>query len=391
MPQLKDIVYLDNNATTPLDARVFDAMKPYFTDYFGNASSIDHMQGSKAAEAVSSARNDISEVIGAKANEIIFTSGATESNNLAITGVMRAYDDVGDHMITCLTEHESVLNVAKHMEAVGKKVTYIQVNEYGLVDMGELEDAITNRTILISIMTANNEIGTIQDVASIGKLAHEKEVLFHTDAAQAVGHIPVDVDGMNIDLMSFSAHKMYGPKGVGALYVRGMRPRVRILPMVHGGGQERGMRSGTLNVPAIVGFGKAATIAHQEMHSEAATLRGLSDRMLDIIGEHVDVVLNGPEENRLPGNLNLYFPGVEGKAIINSVSDRIAISAGSACTTQSVEPSHVIMALGFGEERAHSSIRIGIGRFSELGDEATEFAAWEITDAVKKIKGISII
>ena len=390
MSQLKDIVYLDNNATTPIDPRVFDAMKPYFTDYFGNASSIDHIHGSKAAEAVSSARNDIAGLIGAKANEIIFTSGATESNNLAISGVMRAYDGAGDHMITCLTEHESVLNVAKHIETMGKKVTYIPVDEYGLVDMSELEDAITDRTVLISIMTANNEIGVIQDVASIGKLAHEKEVLFHTDAAQAVGHIPVDVEGMNIDLMSFSAHKMYGPKGIGALYVRGMHPRVRILPMVHGGGQERGMRSGTLNVPAIVGFGTAATVAHKEMHSETAALRELSHRMLNIIEEHVDVVLNGPKENRLPGNLNLYFPGVEGKAIINSVSDSLAISAGSACTTQSVEPSHVIMALGFGEERAHSSIRIGIGRFSDSEKKTVEFAALEITDAVKKILKINV-
>ena len=383
-------MYLDNNATTPLDARVFDAMKPYFTNYFGNASSIDHLHGSKAAEAVSSARKNIANIIGAKENEIIFTSGATESNNLAISGVMKAYEDAGDHMITCLIEHESVLNVAKHMETIGKKVTYIPVDEYGLIDMGGLEDSITDKTVLISIMIANNEIGTIQDVASIGKIAHGKGVLFHTDAAQAVGHIPIDIEEMKIDLMSFSAHKMYGPKGIGALYLRGTRPRVRISPMVHGGGQERGMRSGTLNVPAIVGFGKAATIANKEMHLEAEILGRMSDTILDLISKQVDVMLNGPENNRLPGNLSLYFSGVDGKAIINSVSDRIAISAGSACTTQSVEPSHVIMALGFGEERAYSSIRIGIGRFSGSEDKLVKFAAWEIIDAVKKIKRIGI-
>ncbi len=389
MPQLEDIVYLDNNATTPLDARVLDAMMPYFADSFGNASSTDHVYGSKAAEAVSSSRKDIAATIGAKENEIVFTSGATESNNLAISGVMNAYEDAGDHMITCVTEHESVLSVARHMEAMGKKVTYVPVDEHGFVDMGELEDAVTDRTVLISIMAANNEIGTIQDVASIGKMAHEKGVLFHTDAAQAVGHIPVSTEDMNIDLMSFSAHKMYGPKGIGALYVRGMHPRVRVSPLVYGGGQEHGMRSGTLNVPAIVGFGKAAEIAHKEMHSEATILRSLSSTMFDLIRGQADVALNGPKDDRLPGNLNLYFPGVEGKAIINSVSDHVAISTGSACTTQSVEPSHVIMALGFGEDRAFSSIRVGIGRFSDQPDHGVEFSARKIAEAVKQISKIN--
>ena len=390
MVQLKKVVYLDNNATTPLDPRVFDAMKPYFTEYYGNASSTDHVYGNRSAEAVAAARNEIAGVIGARESEVVFTSGATESNNLAISGAMKAYEDRGDHMITCVTEHESVLNVARHMEGMGKRVTYMPVSETGLIDMGGLEDAITEKTVLVSIMAANNEIGTIQDVAGIGRLAHDRGVLFHTDAAQAVGHIPLDVREMNIDLMSFSAHKMYGPKGIGALYVRGARPRVRLSPLIHGGGQERGMRSGTHNVPAIVGFGKAAVIARDAMGSEAEELRRLSDNMRHVIEESTGAELNGPDVNRLPGNLNLYFSGIEGKAIINSVSDRIAISAGSACTTQNVEPSHVIMALGFGEERAHSSIRIGIGRFSELGGKETEFAAREITGAVRMIKRVNL-
>jgi len=386
--ELKDVVYLDNNATTPLDPQVFEAMKPYFTDYFGNASSTDHRHGHKAAESVASARADIARVIGAKESEIVFTSGATESNNLAVSGVMKAYADKGDHMITCTTEHESVLNLARHMERTGKKATYMHVDAVGVIDMDALEEAITDRTVLISVMVANNEIGTIQDVARIGKMARAHGVLFHTDAAQAVGHIPIDVNEMNVDLMSFSAHKMYGPKGIGALYVRGVNPRVRMDPVFHGGGQERGMRSGTLNVPAIVGFGRAAVIASRVMHDENVQLRRQAMNMLDIL-EETGAMLNGDRNNRLAGNLNLYFPGIEGKAIINSVSRHVAISAGSACTTQSVEPSHVIMALGFGEDRAHSSIRIGIGRFTELGGEESEFAAWEIHDAVNKLGKIS--
>ena len=389
MLELKDIIYLDNNATTPVDLRVLAAMKPYFTEYFGNASSMDHMHGGRAAEDVAYARAKIAGAIGAREGDLVFTGGATESNNLAISGVMKAYEDAGDHMITCLTEHESVLSVARHMERAGKRVTYLPVDQLGHIDMSELRDAITDDTILISVMTANNEIGTIQDIESIGGIARENGVLFHTDAAQAVGHIPIDVDKMNIDLMSFSAHKMYGPKGIGALYVRGVHPRVKLEPIIHGGGQERGMRPGTLNVPAIMGFGKAISIASTEMYSENIELRKQSMNMLRILEESAGALLNGDPSNRLAGNLNLCFPGIEGKAIINSVSKSISISAGSACTTQSVEPSHVIMALGFGEERAHSSIRIGIGRFTEEGGEESEFAAWEISDAVTKLGKIN--
>lgn len=385
MSQLKDIVYLDNNATTPLDARVFDAMRPYFVDYFGNASSIDHMHGSKAAEAVASARNGIANAIGARANEIVFTSGATESNNLAISGVMGAYESAGNHMITCSTEHESVLHMAKHMEGIGKKVTYMPVDEYGIIDLGELRDAITDRTVLISIMTANNEIGTIQDVTGIGNLAHEHNVLFHTDAAQAVGHIPMNVKQMNIDLLSFSAHKMYGPKGIGALYVRGINPMIKLVPMLHGGGQERNMRSGTLNVPAIVGFGKAVEIAERNMRSEELRFRKWSEKILDALsGSRAS--LNGHPVKRLAHNLNICFSGIEGKAIINSISKHVAISAGSACTASSVEPSHVLLALGLDENSAHSSIRIGMGRFNT--NEDIDCAITSITEAVKSLKNI---
>lgn len=381
------IIYLDNNATTPLDVRVYEAMRPYFMEEFGNAASIDHRYGSTASEAVDSSRREIAAAIGAKPDEIIFTSGATESDNLAIQGVMERYKDRGDHMITCVTEHEAVLSTAKHLESVGKKVTYLQVDELGHISMEELGGAITDKTVLISIMAANNEIGTIHDIAKIGKLAHDRNVLFHTDAAQTVGHLPMDVRRFNIDLMSFSAHKMYGPKGIGALYVRGSVPHVRLQGIMHGGGQERNIRPGTLNVPAIVGLAKAASIAAAVMDGENAALKKQAVRMLDVL-EPEGALLNGDDESRLTGNLNVCFPGVEGKAVINSISDRIAISAGSACTTQSVEPSHVLMALGFGEERAHSSIRIGMGRFTEHED--AEVAARTIADTVRKLRNINI-
>ena len=382
------VIYLDNNATTPLDVRVYDAMKPYFMMRFGNASSMDHQFGSTASAAVDSARKELAGVIGAKSDELVFTSGATESDNLAIMGVMEKYKDRGDHMITCVTEHEAVLSTARYLESVGKKVTYLQVNELGHISIDELDEAITDNTILVSIMTANNEIGTIHDISTIGKLVHDRGVLFHTDAAQAVGHMPMNVKEYNIDLMSFSAHKMYGPKGVGALYVRGSGPRVRIQGMMYGGGQERGIRPGTLNVPGIVGFAKAASIAVDVMDEENKMLRKQAANMYEIF-EQEGALLNGDGEFRLAGNLNVCFPGVEGKAVINSVSDRVAISAGSACTTRNVEPSHVIMALGFGEVRAHSSIRIGIGRFTEFGCDETKFAAWKITEAVKQLRRIN--
>ncbi len=387
MLELERVIYLDHNATTPLDPRVFDEMKPYFLNKFGNASSMDHRYGNDAAVAVESARSNIAKAIGARSDEIIFTSGATESNNLALCGVMEKYKAKGDHLITCVTEHEAVLETAKHLESIGKKITYLQVDNLGRINLNDLKNAITEKTVMISIMAANNEVGTIQDIAAIGKIAHQKDVLFHTDAAQAVGNIPIDVQTMNIDLMSFSAHKMYGPKGIGALYVRGIKPRVKLNGIMYGGGQERRLRSGTLNVPGIVGFGKAITLSINEMESENMRLQAMSDGVFHTL-EQAGALLNGDKEKRLAGNINVCFPGIEGKAIINSVSDSIAISAGSACTSQSVEPSHVIMALGYGEERAHSSIRIGIGRYTKK-DEA-EFGAWEIVEAVRKIRKIGI-
>ena len=382
-------VYLDHNATTPLDPRVLDVMMPYLTEKFGNASSLDHSHGYDASVAVESAREQIAKCIGAKHGEIIFTSGATESDNLAICGVMSKYKDKGNHLITCITEHEAVLETAKHLQTIGYYVTYLPVNELGRIDLKELENSITEKTVMISIMAANNEIGVISDLEKIGEIAHKHDVLLHTDAAQAVGHIPIDVNKFNIDLMSFSAHKMYGPKGIGALYLREIKPRVKLNRIVYGGGQERGLRSGTLNVPGIVGFGRAAEIATKEMNSEYMRLRKLSQDVLNILKEE-GALLNGDWENRLAGNINVCFPGIEGKAIINSVSEKISISAGSACTTQSVEPSHVIMALGYGEARAHSSIRIGLGRFNNLDNNDVEFAAQEITNTIKNILKINL-
>jgi len=378
-------IYLDHNATTPVDPEVLNAMMLYFKEEFGNASSLDHTYGYNASVAVESARESIAKIIGARRDDIVFTSGATESNNLAILGTMERYKDRGDHLITCVTEHDAVLMTARHLESIGKNVTYVPVDKEGIVSPDDIRKAITDRTVMVSIMAANNEIGVIPDIEAIGKIAHDNGVLFHTDAAQAVGHIPMDVESMNIDLMSFSAHKMYGPKGIGALYTRGVNPRVRPKSIIHGGGQERNIRSGTLNVPAIVGFGKAAEIAPRWMYSENTDMKKQVITMMELFDDALEgnVLLNGDRDRRLAGNLNICFPGIEGKAIINSVSKSIAISAGSACTTTSVKPSHVIMALGFGEQRAHSSIRIGLGRYSD--SDETEFAAWEIIDAVRKI------
>ena len=382
-------IYLDNNATTPVDPRVLDAMMPYFRDEFGNASSLDHSYGHNASIAVESAREKIARMIGARHDDIVFTSGATESDNLALLGTMERYRDKGDHLITCVTEHEAVLRTARHLESIGKRVTYLPVDENGIVDPGDVVDAITDKTVMISIMAANNEIGVIPDIATIGTIAHDNSVLFHTDAAQAVGHIPIDVESMNIDLMSFSAHKMYGPKGIGALYIRGVRPRVKPEPIVWGGGQERNIRSGTLNVPGIVGFGEAASIASKCMPHENDVLKRQAVTMFEMFKDtENEVLLNGDKINRLAGNLNLCFPEIEGKAIINSVSKTIAISAGSACTTQQVEPSHVILALGYGENRAHSSIRIGIGRYNS--PDQTEFAASKIIDAIRNISSATL-
>ena len=375
-------VYLDHHSTTPLDPRVLDAMMPYLTERFGNASSMDHSYGYDASVAVEAARERIAGTIGARHDEIVFTSGATESDNLALLGIMSRNAERGDHLITCATEHKAVLEAAGYLENIGKRVTYLPVNEYGEIDLGELEGAITDRTVMVSIMAANNEVGTIQDLREIGRIAHEHGVLFHTDAAQAAGHIPVNVNEMNIDLMSLSAHKMYGPKGVGVLYVRGMSPRVRMNPLMHGGGQERNIRSGTLNVPGIVGFGRAVEIAAREMKSENERFLEWSGKMMEKF-EDIGGRLNGHPTNRLPANLSVTFPGVEGKAIINSVSKKVAISAGSACTTETVEPSHVLLALGLGEEEVHSSIRIGMGRFN-TADE-TDIAVVSIVDACRHL------
>ena len=375
-------IYLDSHATTPVDPEVFEIMGPYFTNIFGNASSTDHEYGSAASEAVNNARKTIAERIGADDNDIIFTSGATESDNLALKGVMKGE---GDHLITCSTEHKAVLDVAKRLERSGTEVTYLPVDETGLVDPEDVHDAITDKTTVISIMAANNEVGTLADVCEIGKIAHDHNVLFHTDAAQAVGHIPINVDRMNIDLMSFSSHKIYGPKGIGALYIRGIMPRVRVMPMFDGGGQERKIRSGTLNVPGIVGFAKAIDMANDFMDRENRIYRRWTDRLLGRLAD-AGAVLNGHPTQRLPHNLNMRFEGIDGKAIINSVSDRLAISAGSACTAQTVEPSHVLLAMGMSEEQAHSSIRIGCGRFNT--ENEISMAAEYICEAVGSLKRI---
>ena len=369
MSEIKFPIYLDHHATTPLDKRVLDEMIPYFIEKFGNASSLDHTFGYEASVAVENAREKIAQGINARHDEIIFTSGATESNNIALIGTMQKYADRGNHLITCVTEHKAVLDTARHLESLGNKVTYLSVNKYGEIDLDELKNSITEKTVMISIMTANNEIGTISDVEAIGKIAHENNVIFHTDAAQAVGHISMNVQKMNIDLMSFSAHKMYGPKGIGALYVRGVKPRVKPDPLFYGGGQERNIRSGTLNVPGIVGFGKAMEISLKEMDSENTRFKEWSELMLKEF-EKVGGKLNGHPTKRLSHNLNVYFQGIESKAIINSISKEIAISAGSACTTQMVEPSHVLLSIGLTEDESHYAIRIGFGRFNTL-DEIT--------------------
>ncbi len=373
------MIYLDHHSTTPLDPAVLEEMLPYMTERFGNPSSLDHAYGHDASVAVEEARERVAGLVGARHDEIVFTSGATESDNLALVGVARRHAGRGNHIVTCATEHKAVLDTAAYLENMGWRVTYLPVDRHGMVDMESLEDSVTSDTVLVSVMAANNEVGTIPDIGMIGEAAHRYGALFHTDAAQAAGHIPVDVEAMHIDLMSVSAHKMYGPKGAGALYVRSMRPAVRLDPILHGGGQEGNLRSGTLNVPAIVGLGKAAQIAGKVMAGEVRRHRRWAGRMMDRFAE-AGGVLNGHPESRLAHNLNVRFPGVDGKAIINTVSDQLAISAGSACTTETVEPSHVLLAMGLDEERAHESVRLGLGR-STTQDE-TERAADIILDAV---------
>jgi cysteine desulfurase len=362
-------VYMDHHATTPVDPRVLEAMLPYFNQVFGNAASIDHEYGAEAARAVETARQQIAQLINAQPDEIIFTSGATEADNLAILGVAEQYADRGNHIITCVTEHKAVLDTCHYLERRGWQVTYLPVDQQGLIDPDDVRRAIMPQTLLISIMTANNEIGTLAPIAEIGRIAREHEVLFHTDATQAVGHVPVDVEAMNIDLLSMSAHKIYGPKGIGALYVRKRRPRVRVAEQMHGGGHERGMRSGTLNVPGIVGFGKALEIAAREMKTEGQRLRKLRDRLwAGLQAQLDDVKLNGHLTQRLPHNLSVAILGVESRSLLVQLKHDVALSTGSACTTAKVEPSHVILALGHGEERAHCSVRFGLGRENTEAD-----------------------
>jgi cysteine desulfurase len=361
--EIKRPVYMDSHATTPVDPRVLEAMLPYFSETFGNAGSIDHIYGAVAADAVKKAREQSAHILNAQPDEIIFTSGATESNNIAILGVGEQYAVKGDHIITCVTEHKAVLDTCKHLKKTGKSVTFLPVDQYGLVDPGQVEGAITEKTILISIMTANNEIGTIAPIKEIGEIAHKHGVLFHTDAAQAVGHIPMDVKEMNIDLLSFSGHKIYGPKGIGGLYVRRSNPRVKLTPIIFGGGQEKGLRSGTLNVPGIVGLGKALAVAEKDMTKEEKQFRKWTTQMFDKFKEaYPSIMLNGHPTRRLAHNLNVCFPGIESKALIHLLKDDLSISAGSACTTTNVEPSHVLLAIGRTVEESHSAARYGLGR-----------------------------
>jgi len=381
-------IFLDNHSTTPMDPRVLDAMLPYFIEKFGNAASRNHAFGWEAEEAVENARKQIGKLIKADAKEIVFTSGATESDNLALKGVLEMYKGKGTHIITSSTEHRAVLDTAKSLEAKGlATVTYLPVDKQGMVNPDEVRNAITDKTILISIMLANNEIGTINPVAEIGKIAKEKGILFHCDATQGVGKIPVDVQSMGIDLMSFTSHKIYGPKGVGALYVRKKNPRVRIVAQIDGGGHERGMRSGTLPVPLIVGFGKACEICDQEMAKESVRLAALRDRLeAGIMAALEESYLNGHPKNRLPGNLNISFAYVEGESLLMGMKD-IALSSGSACTSATLEPSYVLRALGVGTELAHSSIRFGLGRFNT--DEEIDYTIKKVIEVVTKLREMS--
>ena len=380
-------VYMDNHATTAVDPRVLDAMLPYFTEKYGNAASRNHEFGWKAEEAVESARGQIARLIHASPREIVFTSGATESNNLAIKGVAEAHRAKGNHIVTQATEHKAVLDTCKRFEKYGFEVTYLPVDRDGLIDLESLRRAITPKTILISIMHANNEIGVIQPIEQIGKIAKEEKVLFHVDAAQSVGKIAVDVEKFGVDLISISAHKLYGPKGVGVLYVRRKDPRVELAPMIDGGGHERGLRSGTLNVPGIVGLGKASEICQKEMTEESERLRRLRDKLNDAITSRLDdTFLNGSMAHRLPNNLNLSFVGVEGDALLMGIND-VAVSSGSACTTATLEPSHVLRALGVPEDLAHSSIRFGLGRFNT--EEEVDYVANRVVETVKRLRELS--
>jgi cysteine desulfurase len=380
-------IYMDNHATTPMDPRVLEEMLPYFTQKFGNSASRNHSFGWEAEQGVEQARERIAKLVGATAKEIIFTSGATESDNLALKGVAEMYKEKGNHIITAVTEHKAILDTCKRLEKYGYRVTYLPVKGDGLVDLEDLKRAIDDKTILVSIMFANNEIGVIQPVEQIGAICRERGVLFHSDATQAVGKVPVDVNKMKIDLMSISAHKMYGPKGVGALYVRRKNPRVQISAMIDGGGHERGMRSGTLAVPNIVGLGKACELCMQEMPEESKRLAALRDRLRSRIEKDLDeVYVNGSMEHRLPGNLNMSFAYVEGESLLMGISD-IAVSSGSACTSATLEPSYVLKALGTGDDLAHSSIRFGLGRFNTEAE--VDYVAAKMVEVVKRLRELS--
>ncbi len=381
-------VYMDNHATTPMDPRVLEAMLPYFTEKFGNAASRNHSFGWEAEAAVDEARERIARLVHASSvKEIIFTSGATESDNLAIKGIAESFKEKGNHIVTCVTEHKAVLDTCKALERRGYNVTYLPVDQYGLVDPKQLCDAITDRTILISLMAANNEIGTIHPIKIIGRLAKEKGIIFHCDATQGVGKIPMSVEEMGIDLLSMSGHKIYGPKGIGALYVRSKKPKVRLSPIIDGGGHERGMRSGTLNVPGIVGFGKACEICQQELPKEAARLTRLRERLKEGIFSQLDeVCVNGHPTQRLPGNMNLSFAYVEGESLLMALKE-IAVSSGSACTSATLEPSYVLRALGVEEDLAHTSIRFGLGRFNT--EEEVDYTIRRVVQEVSRLRDLS--
>jgi cysteine desulfurase len=384
--KLKLPIYMDNNATTPLDPRVLEAMMPYLTSEFGNAASRSHPFGWRAEEAVDQGREQIAQLIGGNEKEIVFTSGATESINLALKGAAEFYKDKGNHFITARTEHKATLDTCKRLERQGCEVTWLDTDKYGRTSAAQVRDAITPKTVMVSIMLANNEIGTVNPIGEIGEVCREKGVLFHCDAVQGVGKVPFDVEKMKVDLASLSGHKIYGPKGIGALWVR-RKPRVRIAPIIDGGGHERGMRSGTLNVPGIVGFGKAAEICRLEMPAEAKRTLGLRMRLQDYLFQHLDhLELNGHPTERLPGNLNVSFAYVEGEAMMMAIKN-VAVSSGSACTSASLEPSYVLRACGVSEDLAHTSIRFGIGRFNT--EEEVDFVKEYVVGQVQKLRDMS--
>jgi cysteine desulfurase len=384
---LKLPVYLDNNATTPVDPKVLEAMLPYFTQHFGNAASRSHAYGWEAEEAVDYARGQVAKLINSEPKEIIFTSGATESDNLAIKGVFESYASKGNHIITCVTEHKAVLDTCKHVEKLGAEVTYLPVQSDGLIDLKELETAIKPTTVLIAIMYANNETGVIQPVKEISAIAKRKGVLFFSDATQAVGKIPVNVIEDGIDLMAFSAHKIYGPKGVGALYVRRKNPRVRIIAQMDGGGHEKGMRSGTLNVPGIVGLGQACEICRLNMNEDAKRIKILRDKLENDLLQLEETQLNGNKENRLPHVLNISFKYVESEGLILACNKNIAVSSGSACTSASIEPSHVLKAMGLDDDLAHSTLRFSLGRFTT--EEEIDYAIEQVKNTVTQLRELS--